>query len=129
MWVWNKNFPLKKPLKCEYSNSIIWVLAGTLLTFKKNALLTIMCNFSNHHFEEWFASSSKQNIFGKINCYFFITRGVNKILKAARQFLSLVTCIVTRCPFGEKRLGMDGVWVGNMWRWWWYREVSFYQLV
>lgn len=106
MWVWNKNLPLKKPLQLEYSDSIMPVLAGRSLTFRKKALLNIMCCFLDHHFEGWFTSCIKQNIFEKINCSFFTTKAVNTILSQGDYCPSLVKCIVSRSPRGEEGLRM-----------------------
>lgn len=85
MWVWNKKFSFEKPVKFEYSHSIIWVLAGTLLMFRRKALLNITCNFSNHQFWGEFASRLKQNIFWENEVIFlhssiFLTREANTIL-------------------------------------------------
>lgn len=97
-----KKNPLKMSLKLKYSNSIIWVLVGTLLT--RMQLLNIMCSFSNHQFGGWFASCPKKNIFGKIKCSFFIARAANKILSQWDSYLSLVKCIVTRHTFEGEAL-------------------------
>ena len=111
MWVWNKSFPLKKRLRSEYSNSIMSVLAGTVLALRKNALLNTTCCFSDHHCEGQSASCTKKNILGKTNCSFFTTKAVNTILSQGDNCLSLVKCTVIRCPCGEEALRM-GVELG-----------------